>query len=447
MRVLLSISILGCYTASIAQTSARTFGNKSYEVSNHLGNVMAVVSDRKTPSPENTNTTITFNETNIKAFNDYYPYGMLLENRNGSSNYRFGFQGQEMDDEVKGENNSVNYKYRVHDPRLGRFFAVDPLSDKYPHYSAYSFSGNRLIDAFEFEGLENITFHSGVKLTGALSGLNQGVGFTYSAFATYTSSNVSAEIGMNFTRIFYKKWLNNKTGGGQYSNFQLSGMIGIGDNSNLLGSNITSAGISFFDESANGGFIGLGYSYNINHFTGGLAELSNKTGGLLIRGSFGNNGLSFTMFNDVDIFPHFGGGTDYGITGTGGFKYTRGISENTTTSIGFNFVDVTGKPDVRGERQPNNHPRNNPNNPEGVYKTIGLNKDLNFGILGLTFSYSKNGSNASISAFRYGGAQGAMFQDPIHNCSGFWGLILKDDYTALFPYEMNDSKTGIELGF
>jgi hypothetical protein len=51
--------------------------------------------------------------------------------------YRYGFQacpdkftllrGQESDSrklsgEVKGEGNSVNYKYRMHDPRLGKFF-------------------------------------------------------------------------------------------------------------------------------------------------------------------------------------------------------------------------------------------------------------------------------------------------------------------------------------
>ena len=40
--------------------------------------------------------------------------------------YRYGFQGQEKDDEVKGVGNSINYKYRMHDPRSGRFFAVDP---------------------------------------------------------------------------------------------------------------------------------------------------------------------------------------------------------------------------------------------------------------------------------------------------------------------------------
>ncbi len=68
--------------------------------------------------------------------------------------YRFGFQGQEQDDEVKGDGNSVNYKYRVHDPRLGRFLSIDPLAPEYPFYSPYVFSGNRVIDAVELEGLE-----------------------------------------------------------------------------------------------------------------------------------------------------------------------------------------------------------------------------------------------------------------------------------------------------
>src|SRR5690554_6487961 len=68
--------------------------------------------------------------------------------------YRYGFQGQEMDDEVKGEGNSVNYKYRMHDPRVGRFFTVDPLALKYPFYSPYAFSGNQVIHTVELEGLE-----------------------------------------------------------------------------------------------------------------------------------------------------------------------------------------------------------------------------------------------------------------------------------------------------
>ena len=77
--------------------------------------------------------------------------------------FRYGFQGQEKDDEIKGEGNSINYKYRMHDPRIGRFFAVDPLASKYPYYSVYAFSGNRVIDAIELEGLEPAPYKKGAK--------------------------------------------------------------------------------------------------------------------------------------------------------------------------------------------------------------------------------------------------------------------------------------------
>ena len=91
----------------------------------------------------------------VLSYNEYYPYGMLLPGRHGEvDSYRYGFQGQEMDNEIKGEGNSINYKYRMHDSRAGCFFAVDPLASKYPHNSPYAFSENRVIDGVELEGLE-----------------------------------------------------------------------------------------------------------------------------------------------------------------------------------------------------------------------------------------------------------------------------------------------------
>jgi RHS repeat-associated protein len=73
--------------------------------------------------------------------------------------YRYGFQGQERDDEIKGSGNSLNYKYRMHDPRLGRFLSLDPLFKDYPHNSPYAFSENRVIDAIELEGAESKIIH------------------------------------------------------------------------------------------------------------------------------------------------------------------------------------------------------------------------------------------------------------------------------------------------
>jgi RHS repeat-associated protein len=73
-----------------------------------------------------------------------------------NTGYRYGFQGQQKDDEWKGSGNSINYKYRMHDPRLGRFFSIDPLAKNFPWNSPYAFSENRVIDAIELEGAESV---------------------------------------------------------------------------------------------------------------------------------------------------------------------------------------------------------------------------------------------------------------------------------------------------
>ncbi|WP_347067842.1 RHS repeat-associated core domain-containing protein [Flavobacterium sp. WV_118_3] len=142
-------------------------GDKRYELSNHLGNVLVVINDKKIPEFEKVDTPesglVAFN-ADVLSYSDYYPFGMLQEARQGSkANYRYGFQGQEMDNEIKGEGNSLNYTFRMHDPRVGRFFAVDPLEKKYPNYSPYSFSGNKVINSVEIEGLEDSFYMLGKK--------------------------------------------------------------------------------------------------------------------------------------------------------------------------------------------------------------------------------------------------------------------------------------------
>lgn len=46
----------------------------------------------------------------------------------------------------------------MHDPRIGRFFATDPLAPDYPWNSPYAFSENRVVDSRELEGLEQIHY-------------------------------------------------------------------------------------------------------------------------------------------------------------------------------------------------------------------------------------------------------------------------------------------------
>jgi len=69
-------------------------------------------------------------------------------------NYRFGFNGQEKDNELYGEGNAYSFEYRIHDPRLGRFMSLDPLFRDYPYNSPYAFAENKVIQFVELEGLE-----------------------------------------------------------------------------------------------------------------------------------------------------------------------------------------------------------------------------------------------------------------------------------------------------
>ncbi|MBK8486376.1 MAG: hypothetical protein IPL48_01180 [Bacteroidetes bacterium] len=136
--------------------SQRNLGKKRYELNNHLGNVLTVITDRRFGTEQGTTGLIKYYEADVLQAQDYYPFGMLTPGRNWSSGseYRFGFGGEESDGEIYGDNNSYAFEYRLHDPRLGRFLSVDPLAPQFAYNSPYAFSENRVIDAIELEGLE-----------------------------------------------------------------------------------------------------------------------------------------------------------------------------------------------------------------------------------------------------------------------------------------------------
>lgn len=70
------------------------------------------------------------------------------------NDYRYGFNGKEGDDEVKGDDNQQDYGMRIYDPRIGRFLSVDPIARDYPMLSSYQFAGNGPIKNIDLDGLE-----------------------------------------------------------------------------------------------------------------------------------------------------------------------------------------------------------------------------------------------------------------------------------------------------
>lgn len=120
-------------------------GDKAYELANHLGNVLNVVKDRKLATSTN-GTTVAYFQPDVVSYSDYYPFGQALPYRNGNTpEYRYGFNGMEKDDELKGAGNSYDFGARMLDPRIGRWLSRDPHESSYPMMSPYvAFNNNPL---------------------------------------------------------------------------------------------------------------------------------------------------------------------------------------------------------------------------------------------------------------------------------------------------------------
>ena len=134
----------------------RTLGEKQYELSNHLGNVLATVSDRRVltedvndPDPNNW-----WWDADVVSAQDYYPFGMQMPDRvyKNASTYRYAFNGGEVDSEVKNVGNHYDFGLRNYDPRTGRMFSIDPRSGEYPWQTTYAYHRNSPISKVDFLG-------------------------------------------------------------------------------------------------------------------------------------------------------------------------------------------------------------------------------------------------------------------------------------------------------
>ena len=135
-------------------------GWKRYELSNHLGNVISVINDRKDiVESGNTDDPIASYKPVVISANDYYPFGLQMDGRNftlgGAKGHRYGFNGKEKDQDGEwGSNTHYDYGFRIYNPAIAKFLSVDPLTSSYPWYTPYQFAGNSPITFIDLDGLE-----------------------------------------------------------------------------------------------------------------------------------------------------------------------------------------------------------------------------------------------------------------------------------------------------
>jgi RHS repeat-associated protein len=137
-------------------------GNKQYELTNHLGNVLATISDKKKGYDTTGDGQVDYFLADTRQATDYHPGGMAMIGRIATYNlfgYKYGFGGTLKNDEVSGNGNQYDFGSRIYDPRLGRFLSTDPMESKRANLSPYNFASNNPINRIDPDGNDDIHFH------------------------------------------------------------------------------------------------------------------------------------------------------------------------------------------------------------------------------------------------------------------------------------------------
>jgi RHS repeat-associated protein len=110
----------------------------AYELSDHLGNVRAVVAKSGSTME-------------VRMYTDYYPYGMVIR-QGGTNDYRYEYQGQYA--EKDKETNWNAFELRMYDSRIARWLQYDPKGE---FWSPYVGMGNDPVKNTDPDGGETKT--------------------------------------------------------------------------------------------------------------------------------------------------------------------------------------------------------------------------------------------------------------------------------------------------
>jgi RHS repeat-associated protein len=129
-------------TTTVSLTSVvHKINQKVFEMSNHLGNVLVTVSDARVPI--NGTGSVGSYGAIVKAGMEYSAFGVVRRTIVNNGNYRYGFNGKEMERELHNNSgDAYDFGARIYDGRVGRWLSRDHFEAKYSYYSSYSYTAN-----------------------------------------------------------------------------------------------------------------------------------------------------------------------------------------------------------------------------------------------------------------------------------------------------------------
>ncbi len=128
-----------------------------FNVTDHLGNVRAVLSDLNNNKTLDITTNATTNE--IINVTSYYPFGMVMANSNFANNTttpdtKYQYNGKEYNGDVGL--NLLDYGARWYDPVVGRFTGIDPIAEKFNWVNPYNYAENEPIANIDLWGMQKM---------------------------------------------------------------------------------------------------------------------------------------------------------------------------------------------------------------------------------------------------------------------------------------------------
>ena len=372
-------------------------GSKTYELSNHLGNVLSTVSDKKEGVDVSGNTIVDFYQGDVRSAQHYYAFGSLMEHVDAfDDGYRYGFNGYEHDLECKNSSDVYEAGGRsIYDGRLGRFVSRDPRESEYSWQSPYAFFKNSPASVVDYKGMGGDEESRKLLDIGGVKG---------NVMTTIGSDNNGIGVDLNSLIDLYKS----KKGSFSLKNYSIIQGVVLGTKHGVLGGSFEGIARTDLDLSLSGksgrGF-GLGYNLTARRNTGEFKMHNNVTKAISLSYITANKNLFFAKWtNDSGLLGPYE--SDWGITNvlTLGF-----VNPKQGWSLTFNEEMITG-----GFRVENN------NSPGGVFNNNGTYDDVSSfpgafrNYTSMTFSNRVSTTLFQVTAGYESNWQGAKIQSFAH---------------------------------
>ncbi len=135
---------------------------------------------------------------------------MVISGRKYSAgnSYRYGFNGKEKSDEIYGEGNAYDFGARIQDPRLGKWFSLDPLQRKYPNESHYAYVSNSPLLFMDPDGKDKIVTLTVINKDGTqikIKSVNPNYFYTQTNYGyyetTFSKFDVTSNIVIDYSKL------------------------------------------------------------------------------------------------------------------------------------------------------------------------------------------------------------------------------------------------------